>query len=109
MYYFPNYEPVHCSMSGSNCCFMTHIQVSQEVGIVVWHFHFFKYFQQFFVIHTVKGVSIVNETEVDIFLEFSCLFYDLMDVGNLVSDSSAFSKSSLYIWMFSVHTLLTLA
>ena len=105
MYYFPNYEPVHCSMSGSNCCFMTHIQVSQEVGIVVWHFHFFKYFQQFFVIHTVKGVSIVNETEVDIFLEFLCFFCDPMAIGNSVSGSSAFSKSILCIWIFLVHLL----
>ena len=61
---------------------------------------------QFVVIHTVKGFSIVNEAEVDAFLEFSCFFYDPMDVGNLISDSSAFSKSSLNIWKFSVHVLL---
>ena len=61
---------------------------------------------QFVVIHTVKHFSIVNETEVDVFLEFSCFFYDTMDVGNLISHSSAFSKSSLIIWKFSVHVLL---
>jgi len=61
---------------------------------------------QFVVIHTVKGLSIVNEAELDVFLEFSCFFYDLMDVGNLISISSAFSKSSLYIWKFSVHIWL---
>ena len=61
---------------------------------------------QFVVIHTVKGLSVVNEAELYVFLEFSCFFYDLMDVGNLVSVSSAFSKSSLYIWKFSVHIWL---
>ena len=61
---------------------------------------------QFVVIHTVKGLSVVNEAEVHVFLEFSCFFYDLMYVGNLISGSSAFSKSSLYIWKFSVHVLL---
>ena len=68
--------------------------------------HLFKNFPQFVVIHTVKGFSIDNEAEVDVFLEFSCLFYDPMDVGNLISGSSAFSKSSLYMWKFSVHTML---
>ena len=61
---------------------------------------------QFVVIHTVKGLSVVNEAELYVFLEFSCFFYDLMDVGNLMSVSSAFSKSSLYIWKFSVHIWL---
>ena len=92
-------------MSGSNCCFLTHIQVSQEVDIVVLHFHFFKYFQQFIVIHTVKGVSIVNETEVGAFLEFLCFFCDPMAIGNSISGSSAFSKSILYIWIFLVYLL----
>ena len=63
-------------------------------------------FPQFVVIHTVKGFSIVNEAEVDVFLEFSCLFYDPVDVGNLISSSSAFSKPSLYTWKFLVHVLL---
>jgi len=103
---FPNLEPVHCSKSGSNCCFFTCIQVSQEAGKVIWYSHLFKNFPQLFVIYTVKGFSIVNETEVDVFLEFFCFFCDLMDVGNLMSGSSAFSKSSLSIWKFSVHVLL---
>ena len=68
--------------------------------------HPLKNLPQFVVIHTVKGFSIVNETEVDIFLEFSCFFYDPTDVGNLIFDSSAFSKTSLYIWKFSIHILL---
>ena len=66
----------------------------------------FKNFPQFVVIHTAKGFSIVNEAEVDVFLEFSCFFYDPKDVGNLMSGSSAFPKSSLNIWKFSVHELL---
>jgi len=101
---FPNFEPVCCSMSDSNCCFLTRIQVSQEAGKVVWCFHLFKDFPQFVVIHTVKGFSVINEAEVDIFLALSCLFYGPVDVGNLISGSSAFSKSSLK--KFSVHVLL---
>ena len=125
MYSFPNLEPVHFSMSGSNCCFLTCIQVSQERGerqageipICLRSF-------QFVVIHTIKGFSLVNEAEVDVFLEFSCIFfsffffkfyfifklyiivlvlpniktnpsqvyYDPTDVGNLICNSSAFSK-----------------
>ena len=73
---------------------------------MVWYSYLLKNFPQFVVIHTVKGFSIVNEAEVDVFLEFSCLFYDPTDVGNLVSGSSVFSKSSLNIWKFSVHILL---
>ena len=94
-------------MSGSNCCFLTCIQVSQEAGKVVWHFHLFKNLPQFVVIHIVKGFSIVNEAEVDVFLECACFFYDPMDVGNLISGSSAFSKPNLNIWKFSVRVLLT--
>ena len=93
-------------MSGSNYCFLTCIQVSREAGKVAWYYHLFKNFPQFVVIHTVKGFSIVNEAEVAVFLEFFCIFYDPTDVGNLISGSSAFSKSSLYIWKFSVHILL---
>ena len=94
-------------MSSSNCCFLTwpSWQVSQEAGKVVWYSHLLKNFPQFAVIHTVKGFSIVNEAEVDVFLEFSCFFYDPTDVGNLISGSSNFSKSSLYIWKLSVHIL----
>ena len=74
-----------------------------------WYSHHFKNFPQFVVIHRVKGFSLVNEAEIDVFLEFSCFFYDLMDVGNLISGSSTFSKSSLNIWKFLVHELLRLA
>ena len=72
---------------------------------MVWYSHLLKNFPQFVVIHTVKGFSVVKE-EVDVFLEFLCFFYDPSDVGNLISDSSVFSKSSLYIWKFLVHMLL---
>ena len=106
MYSFPNLEPVCCSMSDCNCCLLTYIQVSQEAGNVVWYSHRLKNFPQFVVIHTVKGFSIVNEAEVDVFLEFSCFFDDPTDADNLISGSSAFSKSSLNIWKFSVHILL---
>ena len=92
-------------MSGSNCCFLTCIQVSQETGKVVWHSHLFKNFPQFVVICT-KAFSIVNEAEVDVFLELPWFFYDQNDIGNLMSGSSAFSKSSLYIWKFLVELLL---
>ena len=85
-------------MSSSNCFFLTGIQIYQEADQVVWYFHLFKNFPQFVVIHTVKGFGIVNKAKVDVFLEFSCFFYDPMDVGNLTSSSSAFSKSSLNIW-----------
>ena len=73
---------------------------------MVWHSHLFQTFPQFIVIHTVKGFGVINRAEVDVFLEFSCLFYYLMDVGNLISGSSAFSKISLNIWKFMVHVLL---
>ena len=93
-------------MSSSNCCFLTCIQVSQEAGQVAWYSHLFKAFPQFVVVHTVKGFGIVNKAEVDVCLELSCIFYDQTDVGNLISGSSAFSKSSLNIWKFMVHILL---
>ena len=93
-------------MSGSNCCFLTCIQISQEACKVVWYSHLFQNFPQFVVSHIVKGFSIVNEAEVDILLEFSCFFYDPTDVVNLIFDSFDFSKSSLYIWKFSIHILL---
>ena len=93
-------------MSSSNCCFLTCIQVSQEAGQVVWHSHLLKNFPQFVVIHTVKGFNIVSEAEVDVFLELSCFFEDPTDVGNLISGSSAFSKSSLNIWKFLVHVMV---
>ena len=71
-----------------------------------WYYHLFKNFPQFVVIHTVKGFGIVNKAEVEVFLELSCFFDDPMDVGNLISGSSAFSKSRLNIWKFTVHILL---
>ena len=74
MYSFPNFEPVHCSMSVSNCCFLTCIQILEEAGKVVWYSYLFKNFPQFVVIHTVKGFRVVNEAEVDVFLKFSCFF-----------------------------------
>ena len=92
-------------MSSSNCCSLIFKQVSQEAGKVIWYSHLFKNYPQFAVIHTVKGFSVVNETEVDAFLEFFCFVYDPMLVGNLIYVSSAFSKSNLYIWQFSVHIL----
>ena len=73
---------------------------------MVWYSHLLKNFLQFVVIHTVKGFSIVNEAEIDIFLEFSCFFYDSTDVSDLISGSSAFSESSLNIWKFSIHVML---
>ena len=73
---------------------------------MAWYSHLFKNFPELIVIHTVKGFGIVNKAEVDVFLEVSCFFDDPADVGNLNSDSSAFSKSSLNIWKFTVHVLL---
>ena len=73
---------------------------------MVWYSHLFENFPHFVVIHTVKGFGIVNEAEVDAFLEIPCFFYDPADVGNLISGSSTFLKSSLYIWKFLVHVLL---
>ena len=93
IYSFPDLEPVCCSVSSSNCCFLTCIQISQEAGKMVWYSHLSKNFPQFVVIHTVKGFGVVNEAELDVFLEFSCFFDDPTDVGNLISGSSAFSKA----------------
>ena len=106
MYSFPYLKLVCYSMSTSNWCFLTCIQISQEAGQVVWHSHLLKNFPEFVVVHTVKSFGIVNKAEVDVFLELSCFFDDPTDVGNLISDSSAFSKSSLNMWKFTVHVLL---
>ena len=92
-------------MSSFNCCFLTCIQISQEAGQVVWYAHLSQNFPQFIVIHTVKGFGIVNKAEIDVFLKPSCFFDDPEDVGNLISGSSAFSKTSLNIWKFTVHIL----
>ena len=88
-------------MSNSNCSFLTCIQISQEAGKVVWYSKLLKNFSQF-----VKGFGIVNKAELDVSLELLCFFDDPTDVGNLISGSSAFSKSSLNIWKFMVHILL---
>ena len=103
MYSFPNFEPVHCSMSGSNYCFLTGIQ---ETGKVVWDSHLFKkcpvccdpHSQRLYCSHWSRSRFF--------FLEFPCFLYDPTDVIDLISGSSAFSKSSLDIWKFSVHILL---
>ena len=93
-------------MSSSNCYFLTCIQIPQEAGQVVWFSHLFQNFPQFVVIHTVKGFGIVNKAEVNVFLELSCFFNDPADVGNLISGSSAFYKTTLNIRKFTVHILL---
>ena len=93
-------------IQGSNCCFLTRMQVSQETGKMVWYSHLFKSFPQFVMIHTVKGFGVVNETEVDVFLEFPCFLYDPVNVDSLISGSSSFSKPSLDVWKFLVHVVL---
>ena len=91
-------------MSGSNCCFFTCIQISQEAGQVVWYSCLFQNFPQFVVIHTVKGFGTLNKAEIDVFS--GTLLHDPMDIGYLISGFSAFSKSNLNIWKFLVHVLL---
>ena len=102
---FPDLEPVHCSMSGSNCCFLTCIQISQEAGKEVRYSHLLKNFPGCCDPHSQR-LDIVNKAEVDVFPELSWFFCAPVDVGNLIPCSSAFLKSSLNIWKFSVHTLL---
>ena len=102
-------------MSGSNCCFLTCIQISQEAGKMGWYSYLLKNFPQFIVIHTLKGFSIVNEAEVDVLLEFSCFFYDPMDVGNLVSGPLPFlnptwtsgSSEFIYCWSLAWRILIS--
>ena len=84
---FSYLEPICCSMSNSHCCFLTCIQISQEAGEVVWYSYLWNNFPQFVVIHTVKGFHVVNDGEVDVFLEFLCFLYDPLNVGNLISGS----------------------
>ena len=105
MYSFSYLEPVCCTMASINCCFLTCIQVSQA-GHVVWYSCHLKNFPKYVVIYTVNGFGVINKAEVNVFLEFSWFFYDPRNVGNLISGSSAFSKSSLNIWNFSIHILL---
>ena len=102
---FPNLEPNCCSMSGPKCCFLTHIQISQETDKVVWYSQLFQNIPQFVVIHTKALMSSIKQKWM-FFLKLSCFFYDPTDVGNLVSGPTAFTKCSLYIWNFSVHGLL---
>ena len=109
---FPNFEPICYSMSDSDCCFLTCVQVSQEVSKVVWYSQLFKNFPQFVVIHTVKGFGIVNETEVDIFLKFSCflMIQQMLAIWSLVplpflnlawtSGSSQFTYCWSLAWRF---------
>ena len=104
MYSFSYLEPVCCSMSSCNCCYLTCIQVSQKAGQVVCYSHLLVF--RFIVIRTIKSFGIVNKAEVDVFLELSCFFNDPADVGNLISGSSAFFKASLNIWKFTVHVWL---
>ena len=106
MYSFLDLEPISCSIWGSNCCFLTCKQVSQETGQMAWYFRVSKSFSQFDMIHTLKGFSILNETETDIFLKVPCFLYYPVNVGNLISGSSSFSKPSLDIWNFLVQIML---
>ena len=103
---FSQIFPPSPSMFNSNHCFLTGIQVSQEAGQVVWYSHHFQNFPQFIVIHTVKSFGIVSKAVIDVFLEFSCLFNDPVDVGNLISGSSVFSKTSLNIWKIMVYVFV---
>ena len=96
-------------MSSSNCCFLTCLRVSQEACEVVWYSHLFQNFPQFIVIHTVRGFGIVSKAEIDVLLELSCFFHDPVDVGILISGSSAFSETSLNVWKFTVHYCWSLA
>ena len=105
MYSFSYLELVCCSMSSSNCCFLTCIQVSQKAGQVVWYSHLFQNFPVCCDPHS-KGFGIVDKAEIDVFLELSCFLDDPADVGNVISGSSAFSKTSLNIWKFTVNVLL---
>ena len=104
MYSFLSLEPVCCSMSSSDGCFLTCIQISQEAGQVVWYSHLFNNFPVCCDPH--KDFGIVNKAEIDVFLELSCFFNDPADVGNLISGYSAFSKSRLNILKFLVYAPL---
>ena len=99
MYSFPIWNEC-CSMSSSNCHILACIQISQEAGQVIWYSRLFQNFPQFDVIHTIKSFGVVKTAKVDVFLELSCFFDDPVDAGNLISSSSAFSKSSLNIRHF---------
>ena len=106
MYSFSYLEPVFCSTSSSTCYLLTCIQISQEAGQLILYSYLFQNFPQFIVIHTVDDFGIVNKAEIYVFLEIPCIFDDPADIGNLISGSSAFYKTSLNIWKFMVHILL---
>ena len=91
---FSNLEPISCSIQGSNGCFLTHIQFSQQTGKMARYSHVFKSFPQFIMIHTVKGFSVVKEAGIDVFLEFPCFLYDPANVGNLNQRNSSSSLPS---------------
>ena len=95
-----NPESVSCSIQDSNCCFLTHRQVSRETGKMVWYSHLSKSFLHFVKIHTVRGFSVVNETEVDVYLKFSCFLCNPVNVRDLTTSSSSFSKPTWDIWKF---------
>ena len=105
-YSLSSLEPVCCSMSSSNCCFLTCIQTSQEAGQAVWYSHLYKNFPHFVVIYTVKDFGIISKAEVDVFLELFWFFYDPTEADNLISGSSVFSKSNLNVWKFTVEAWL---
>ena len=105
MYFFPNLEPVCCSMYNSNCCFSTCIQISQVA--VRWSGIPISFrISPFIVIYTVESFGLVNKAEIDVFLDLSSFLDHPVDVGNLISGSLAFSKFSLNIWKFTIHVLL---
>ena len=106
MFSFSYLEPICCAMSSPNCCFLTCIQVSQKAGQVARNSHLFQNFPHFIVMHTVKVFAIINKAEINVFLELFCFLIDPADVWNLISGSSAFSKTSLNIWKFTIHVLL---
>ena len=108
MYSFSYLEPVCCSLSSSNCCFLACTQVSQEAGQVVWYSHLLKNFPQYVVIHTVKGFGVVNKAKIDVFLEFSCFFNDrrMLEIWSLVPlaflNPAWTSGSSLFTYCWSL-------
>ena len=109
MHSFPNSEPVCCSMSSSNCCFLTYVQISQEAGQVVWYSHLFKNFPQFVMIHTFKGFGFgINKAEIDFFLELPCflMIQQMLAIWSLVSlpflNSAWTSGSSQFMYCWSL-------
>ena len=105
MYSFPNFEPVHCSKTSSNCCFLTCIQAFQEIGKVVWYSCLFQNFPVCCDPHS-QGFVIVDKAEIDVLLEFPCFLHNPTNVSCVICGSSSFSKSSLNTWNFLVHILL---